>query len=264
MDYIKNSVKNFYNIQAEKFSQTRNKPWPEFFYIKQEVEKLLQIREKIRVLELGCGDGRVFRYLNELFPGRIEYTGVDISEWLIKIAKENIKVNLPTSNLQQITKLPNFIVSDMLEFLEKQDQQSYDFVFAVASFQHIPTRWERLLILKNIYRILEYGGVVQMFNWSFSSWFFKKYSKNILKAFLIWIISLWTRAINDIYIPWKDKDKTYYRYYHIFFLYELKRLFKQAGFVLKEACRINKTWEKSVSWINSRNTMIVWVKSVIK
>jgi ubiquinone/menaquinone biosynthesis C-methylase UbiE len=73
----------------------------------------------------------------------------------------------------------------MLEFLEKQDQQSYDFVFAVASFQHIPTRWERLLILKNIYRILEYGGVVQMFNWSFSSWFFKKYSKNILKAFLI-------------------------------------------------------------------------------
>jgi ubiquinone/menaquinone biosynthesis C-methylase UbiE len=80
MDYIKNSVKNFYNIQAEKFSQTRNKLWPEFFYIKQEVEKLLQIREKIRVLELGCGDGRVFRYLNELFPDRIEYTGVDISE----------------------------------------------------------------------------------------------------------------------------------------------------------------------------------------
>ena len=93
MDKIKNSVKNFYNLQAEKFSQTRNKPWPEFFYIKQKVEKLLSKKEKIKVLELGCGDGRAWRYLNNLFPWRIEYTWVDISEGLIYIAKNNVKMN---------------------------------------------------------------------------------------------------------------------------------------------------------------------------
>jgi ubiquinone/menaquinone biosynthesis C-methylase UbiE len=44
----------------------------------------------------------------------------------------------------------------MLKFLENQEDQSFDFVVAVASFQHIPERWERLLILKHIYRVLTY------------------------------------------------------------------------------------------------------------
>jgi ubiquinone/menaquinone biosynthesis C-methylase UbiE len=44
----------------------------------------------------------------------------------------------------------------MLNFVENQQDQTFDFVIAVASFQHIPTRWERLLILKHIYRILSY------------------------------------------------------------------------------------------------------------
>jgi ubiquinone/menaquinone biosynthesis C-methylase UbiE len=69
--------------------------------------------------------------------------------------------------------------------LEKQDQQNFDMVIAVASFQHIPTKWERLVIMKNIYRILNYDGVVLMFNWSFSKWFFKKYTKNIIKSLVI-------------------------------------------------------------------------------
>jgi ubiquinone/menaquinone biosynthesis C-methylase UbiE len=88
---------------------------------------------------------------------------------LIEIAKTETLKEDNKSNV-------NFVVSDMLSFLEKQDQQSYDFVIAVASFQHISKKYERLLILKNIYRVLEYDGVCQMFNWSFSTWFFKKYS----------------------------------------------------------------------------------------
>jgi len=283
MSNIKESIKNFYNAQAEKFSETRKKQWPEFFYIKQEVEKILSQKWKIRILELGCGDGRLYRYLVDVFPKeQIEYTGVDISEGLIKIAKENWelreenlekKVNLnyqssisekESPKSSKLSTSPNFVVSDMLSFVEKQDQQSYDFVIAVASFQHIPKKYERLLILKNIYRVLEYDGVVQMFNWSFSTWFFKKYFKQILKSFLLWILTLFTRPLNDIYIPWKNDWKVYYRYYHIFFLFELKNLFKQSWFVIKELCYINREWNKSVSRKDARNSMIIAKKSVIK
>jgi len=288
MSHIQESIKNFYNSQAEKFSQTRKRNWPEFFYIKEEVEKLLKKKQTIKVLELGCGDGRAWRYLQDLFPWRIIYTGVDLSEGLIQIAKTELdkqknnytKISLvskekdsETSLEWQIKKVWNknlqynqtqFIVSDMLSFLENQDQQSYDFVFAVASFQHIGTKYERLLILKNIYRVLEYDGVVQMFNWSFSHWFFKKYTRTILKSFLLWLLTLFTRPLNDIYIPWKDKDKIYYRYYHIFFIYELKNLFKLSGFVIKELCYITKNWIKSVSRKDSRNSMIIGKKSIIK
>jgi len=252
MNNIQQEIKQFYDNQAEKFSGTRNKTWPEFFYIKEQVEKIIQKKWKIKILELGCGDGRAYRYLIDIFwKDLIDYTGVDLSTWLIKIAKEKSPET-------------NFINQDMLSFLEEQDQQSFDFVLAVASFQHIPTRWERLLILKNIYRVLEYDGICQMFNWSFSNWFFKKYWKQIFKSFLIWILSLWTKAINDIYIPWKDKEKVYYRYYHIFFLYELKNLFKEAWFVVKERVYITRTWIKSISWENSRNSMIIWKKDILK
>jgi ubiquinone/menaquinone biosynthesis C-methylase UbiE len=78
----------------------------------------------------------------------------------------------------------------MLDYLENIEPETFNFVVAVASFQHIPTRWERLLILKHIYRILKYGGEVMMFNWSFSKWFFKKYKWQVLKSFILGVLSL--------------------------------------------------------------------------
>jgi cyclopropane fatty-acyl-phospholipid synthase-like methyltransferase len=97
---------------------------------------------------------------------------------LIKIAQSE------TSNLK-LTQKPKFIAQDMLSFLEQQEQQNFNIVVAVASFQHVPTKWERLLILKNIYRVLDYDAIVLMFNWSFSKWFFKKYTGQIIKSLLI-------------------------------------------------------------------------------
>jgi len=253
---VKQTIKEFYDNQAEKFSQTRTKIWPEFNYIAQEVEKLLVWKDKIKILELGCGDGRLCRFLAEKFPGKIEYIWVDISEGLIRIAKK-------LSENYQINSQISFIVSDMLDYLENVEPETFDFIVAVASFQHIPTRWERLLILKHIYRILKYGGEVMMFNWSFSKWFFKKYKWQVLKSFILGVLSLWTKAINDIMVPWKTESKTFYRYYHIFFLFELKKLFKQAWFVIKEACYINKRGEKTISRMDSRNSCIVWIKKII-
>ena len=245
----KENIRDFYNKTADKFSQTRQKFWPEFEYIKQEVTKIIKQKWKIKILELWCWSWRLYTYLLKFFPKElIEYKWIDISENLIKIAKQTWW---------------NFEVTDMLDFLEKQDQQSFDFVVAVASFQHINLYKERLLIMKNIYRILNYDGTLMMFNWSFSHRFFKKYTLEIFKSLLIWILSLFTKPINDIFIPWKQGDQTYYRYYHIFFLFELKKLAKMSSFIVQELCYISKTWEKTVSRKQARNTMIVWKKNIM-
>ena len=293
---IKQAIKKFYNNQAEKFSQTRNKHWPEFNYIFKEIEKLLTQKDKIKILDLWCGDWRLYWFLAENFSNRIDYVGVDISEKLIQIAikKYKWKIILITPDnlyLKSISKnnniicdkvkkckrnnqdnlwlslnnnYPLFIVSDMLDYLENIDPETFDFVVSVASFQHIPTNWERLLILKHIYRVLKYNWKIMMFNWSFSEWFFKKYKWQILKSFILWILSLGSKHINDIMVPWKDKNKIFYRYYHIFFLFELKKLFKQAWFVIKEICYINRRWEKTVSRIDSRNSCVIWVKNIVR
>ena len=258
MSKIKQQLKEFYDAQAEKFSNTRKKPWPEFFYIAEEISKLLSTQEKVNILELWCGDGRLYRFLAERFPGRINYVGVDLSENLIKLAKKE-SWESRTEDWEDVL----FLNTDMLSYLENEESLKFDLVVGVASFQHIPTNWERLLILKHVYRVLKYGGKVILFNWSFSTWFFKKYSFQILKSFLIFLFSLWVRPMNDVYVPWKDWEKVYYRYYHIFFLFELKRLLKQAWFVIQEVGYINRNWEKTVSRINSRNSYIIWVKSVL-
>lgn len=245
----KQDIKEFYNKNANKFAQTRNKFWPEFEYIKQEVSKIIWKNWKIKILELGCGSWRLYTYLIENFPQeKIDYVGIDISENLIDIAKKTWWY---------------FEVDDMLSFLEKQEQQSFDFVVAIASFQHIFLYKERLLIMKNIYRILQYEWKVMMFNWSFSHWFFKKYTIQIFKAFMIWILSLFTKPINDIFIPWKQERNTYYRYYHIFFLFELKKLLKLSSFIVQELCYISKNWEKTLSRKQARNTMFIWKKWIM-
>jgi len=38
----KENIKNFYDKMAEKFAQTRQKFWPEFEYIKQEVATIIR------------------------------------------------------------------------------------------------------------------------------------------------------------------------------------------------------------------------------
>jgi len=163
---IKEQLKEFYDLQADKFSKTRRKLWPEFFYIAEEIEKKLSNQEKVSILELGCWDGRLYRFLQDKFPWRINYVWVDLSENLIKIAKENLE--LRTESWEDVS----FLNTDMLSYLENEDSLRYDFVIWVASFQHIPYNWERLLILKHSYRVLKYSWKIILFNWSFSKWFF--------------------------------------------------------------------------------------------
>jgi len=245
----KNNIKNFYNETADKFAQTRQKFWPEFLYIKKEIENIIKQKSKIKILELWCWSWRLYKYLQENFAKEvIEYKWIDISEKLIEIANKTWW---------------DFEIADMLEFLEKQEQQSFDLIIAVASFQHIFSYKERLLIMKNIYRILNYDGKIIMFNWAFSYWFLKKYILLILKSFLIWILTFFTKPINDVFITWKQDWKIYYRYYHIFLLFELKKLAKMSWFIIQELCYISQTWEKTISLKKARNSMIIWKKSIM-
>lgn len=83
----------------------------------------------------------------------------------------------------------HFVCSDMLSFLQKSDQESVDIVLAFASFQHIASKQERIVIMKNIYRVLKYDGMVIFTNWALSSRFIKNYRKALIKSRLLQILS---------------------------------------------------------------------------
>gem|GEM_PF-3594249 len=75
---------------------------------------------------------------------KIEYIGIDISSELLDIAK----TEFPKSN---------FVCENMLDYIQKPEQESFDFIVMTASFQHISTPKDRIFLLKNCYRVLKYG-----------------------------------------------------------------------------------------------------------
>lgn len=247
MDKTTKDLKTFYNAQAESFSQTRKRHWPEFEHIISVIKK--NKKKNISILELWCGDWRFARYLDEKLDKDMYYVWVDLSENLIKIATNE-------------TADAEFVVSEMWDYLNDIEQESLDFVVMVASFQHINTSKKRLEILKKIYKWLKYGWKVIMTNWSFSDWFVDKYKKVIIKALFKKVFTLWISKLNDLYIPWKDWELVFERYYHIFNLEEISQLLKVSGFVLNDCCYIDGSWEKTQGRKNSRNSFVVAEKEI--
>lgn len=222
---IKKDLKDFYDKNAKKYHETRKKHREEINLIINEIS----VEKKISILEFWCWWWRFIKNLNNSFPNiKINYTWIDISSNLIKIAKKENPRN-------------NFICGDISEYIKNFEQESFDYIIWTESFQHIPSSKERFFLMKNFYRILKYDGKLIITNRCLSNRFIKKYIRNILLSCLKYIISLWTNSPRDILIPRKtEKNKIEFRFYHIFWLNELKNLSKLSWFIISNIWYIQK------------------------
>jgi ubiquinone/menaquinone biosynthesis C-methylase UbiE len=198
-EYLLEKTKKDYDLIAGEFSQTRGFLWEELKKFKD------LIKEGEKVLDLGCGNGRLLEILQDK---EIEYIGVDSSWKLIEIAKE---------------KHPNFqfLVADALSlpFLEN----SFDKVFSISVFHHIPSEELRLQFLKEIKRILKPKGILILTVWNLWQ---KRYFLLILKFTLLKIFFRSKLDFKDIFIPWGKKID---RYFHCFTKSEIEKLIKKVN-----------------------------------
>lgn len=140
--------KQTYNEVADEFNQTRKK----YNYEAEELKSYVANNEK--VLDLGCGNGRLF----ELFSGHnIDYTGIDFSEKLIEIAKQKYGNYFRVSD---ILSLPFF-------------DGNFDSVWSIAVLHHIPSVGLRKRVLSEIKRVLRPNGRVIVTCWKIKSLFRK-------------------------------------------------------------------------------------------
>lgn len=131
-----------YDEIASLFSSTRQ-------YIWKDIKPLLAFaQEGNRILDLGCGNGRLYQLFADL---SIQFTGVDSSAGLISIARESY----PQAS---------FLVSDMRQV--SLEPQSIDIVYAIASVHHLPLEGQQD-ILREMNRVLAPGGLFVMTNWNF-------------------------------------------------------------------------------------------------
>jgi len=200
-DYAKKIIHQLaedYDTISDQFDQTRQHNW-------QEISDIIvnYVSKDSNILDIGCGNGRLVQNI----PSESKYTGLDISPKLISKAK----AKHPTHN---------FVTGDILA-LPFQDN-SFDIVFAIASFHHIPSVEFRIKTINEITRVLNKDGIFVMTNWNLYQ---PKYEKYINTDYQI------SKDLdtNDTLIPWKnsDRDVLAQRYYHAFTLDEIEELFSE-------------------------------------
>lgn len=103
---------------------------------------------EMRVLEIGCGVGRVTRALAQLFG---EVHAVDISGEMVARAREALR-GLPNAHVYQ----NNGIDLSVLPVLP------FDFAFSVIVFQHIPSYDVIESYVREVHRVLETGRLFKL------------------------------------------------------------------------------------------------------
>ena len=215
--------KQTYEVIAQDFSRTRQELWPILNLFKQ------YINDGDRILDVGCGNGRLIKIMQDK---QVDYLGIDNSENLIKLAREQYPEY--KFSCQDITEL-------------QADDQKYDVVFLVGVLHHVPSAKLRGQTLQNIYKLLKPGGHVLMTNWNlWQNKFFKFHLKYT-----------WQRMIKqrdfeagDILKQWGNTGQ--YRYLHGFTLRELKQLAKKNNFdIIKNEYvkpdAVKGTWRKAIN-----------------
>jgi len=101
----------------------------------------------LKALEIGCGPARLMVPLSGEFS---EIHGTDVSDEMIRLAVERLR-GIPHAHAHHTVK------SDLSIFPD----ESFDFVYSYAVFQHIPSREVVLQYLTEARRVLKPGGILR-------------------------------------------------------------------------------------------------------
>lgn len=101
-----------------------------------------------KALEIGCGPGRLMRPMARHF---VEIHGVDVSDEMIKLASEKLS-DIPNAHAH---------ATDGASLARFPDE-SFDFVYSYAVFQHIPSREVIIQYLREIRRVLKTDGLARL------------------------------------------------------------------------------------------------------
>jgi ubiquinone/menaquinone biosynthesis C-methylase UbiE len=175
---------------AESWYSVRH--WP---LLRDELGALAARWQRGKLLNVGCAHGPDFLP----FDQRFELCGVDSSRAMLRqglrySARHRLYVN--------------WILADALS-LPFADN-SFDWAISVATYHHIKNRNERETALVELRRVLRPGGEAFLTVWNRGQPRF------------------WLRSKEQL-VPWRLREKTVYRYYHLFTYGELRKLLIKTG-----------------------------------
>lgn len=230
MDDFIDKVRDFYNETGEYFSKTRQKSygiegdfnWP---YVSRELSTL---KKGDRVLDLGCGNGRLVSGLQS----GIEYLGVDFSNTLVGEAKKQYKDR-------------KFVVGDISKKETYRNIGKFDQIYCLATLHHIPTKKDQIKTLKYASEHLKKNGKLIITVWNLVQ---MRYLSEHLKS-----LRLKSQNIRWVGIPFQSKNL---RYCFTFDKRYMANLLMKSGYEVDKMMYVDREGEK-VDFLHGRDLMVV-------
>jgi len=208
--------RQFYQTFGKHFSDTRNRLQPGVLRI------LKKIPKHANLLDLGCGNGELWRHLVDSgFQGH--YTGLDFSAELLEIAKKKSE-----KEKSKVT----FIQADITEAGWESiiPDTPVDLILSFSVLHHLPGEITRRNLLKKINVFLKDGGEFIHSEWQFLN------SKRLRARIQAWeMINLRPEMVDegDYLLDWK-RGGYGLRYVHHYNEQELNHLAEDCGYEVLE------------------------------
>ncbi len=178
----------FYRTTAGHFDESRQRAWPGW-------ERLTAyLRAPLRVLDVGCGNGRFGRFLAQRF-GRsaLRYQGLDNNPELLARARQALSgVNAVLEERDVIAQPP--------------DSGSFDLVVAFGVLHHVPGQRQRQDFVRRLAGCVGPGGVL-----AFACWRFYEYER-FRRRIVPWPEGFAVEP-NDFMLDWRGGQRAL-RYCH--------------------------------------------------
>ncbi len=145
----------FYQQVATTFDQTRQSPWAGWGRLL----PLLPKKQPLQVLDLACGNGRLYSFLKNSLPNTsIDYVGLDDDQQLLDFA---------TQQFPQVTFKHCDLLTDQNWPLPKQ--QRFDLIGIFGLTHHLPSNQQIVRLLQNSRQLLTRNGYIVVSNWQFAA-----------------------------------------------------------------------------------------------
>jgi len=161
--------KRFYELSGSKWNPKPNYYWEGWVELLKYLD-YLRLKKSIRVLDIGCGNGRFANFLMEYLPvdvpKQIEYIGVDFSVPMLnqsinQLGFEDGSIHKIIRKFEQVDLIETSIDSLGLDF------DSFDLVVAFGLIHHIPSQALRSQLVDNWVKYLGKNGLFVMTTWQY-------------------------------------------------------------------------------------------------
>jgi SAM-dependent methyltransferase len=156
--------RRFYAQVADDFDITRASAWPGWSRLLLHLRPF-QDQGTIRVLDVGCGNGRFGVFLAGQFPGKIHYHGLDNSPALLDRAQRSLSAIAGDHFGFGLT------VRDLIESPPADDaplsRDTYDLVALFGVMHHIPGSENRRALMRALAAQADQGGLLAVAFWRF-------------------------------------------------------------------------------------------------